>query len=338
MSEWDVSGSHKQELPNYSQDDEITFSSEKIEESPPADVPTNVDAGKRWRFMLCNNFFNSDLKVFVSANSVEKYKSFKNSSSAQAVQYDRELQSQGIGIPLIRADVHDFHAHKFLTIKRYYVDKEKIGSRGFDSKKDLHDFCIVRKHRHGSYSTYELKFSPDPNDISQDFTIVLFKHGVLPIADYVYRGSRYRWIYETRSYESPYCYSNYLLSPGQHSMTDNWDKETNKLEKSLDPNNPLIGDYMSKAFSLKSRNTKKEYYSPMQLASLDENKNYDPFSRFRQKAVFTMRDMNNTSDHPTVDHESIYSVNLDALTSLCIALVFKRREDIKEEARKILEN
>ncbi|ABN66089.2 predicted protein, partial [Scheffersomyces stipitis CBS 6054] len=300
------SQSEKRTSPHYTQDDQSTILPEKI--YPPAYFePTNEYLNKGWRFMFCNNNFNSDLRVFVSADSVGKYKSFKDASGAQAAKYARELQMQGVGIPLLKADIHRLSLNKFLTIKRYYVDKQKIKLRGFDSKQDLHDFCVVWKYRHGSYSTYELKFTPDPYDRKQDFTIVVFQHGVLPIADYVYNGSRYRWIHERRSYGYIYNYSNFLLCPTQDSMTDNWDKKTNRLEKSIDPNNPLVGGYLSKLLSIRSHFTKEEYYSPMKLGSLDEKRDFSILGRFKQKASFTMGDIYNTSNDPTVNYESIYS-------------------------------
>ncbi|KAK6454993.1 uncharacterized protein RJT20DRAFT_54137 [Scheffersomyces xylosifermentans] len=323
-----------QKLPTYIPNPNISVNTQRIYDYQPQyfDVD-NVDFGNGWRFMICNKVFSQDLTVFVSSDSIGKYKAFKKTirdgPMTGAAKYARDLQFSGIGVPLLKVDSHTFHLNKFLTIQKYYIDQKKFGLRGFDPSTDLYDFCVVNRFKHGSYTSYEMNFTPDPNDRRKDFQIVVFAHSILPIADYVYNGNRYRWIREGRNWSFEFNYSNFLLDSKQHALSDNWNKKTNKLESSIDPNNPLVGGFFGKFFSIKSRTERECYYSSMRLGSLDEKRTFSIFGDFKQKAQYTMGDIYNTDNIP-VNYESIHSVNLDALTRLCMGLLFKREEDIKD--------
>ncbi|KAK6455411.1 uncharacterized protein RJT20DRAFT_147983 [Scheffersomyces xylosifermentans] len=325
-----------EKLPSYIPNPNISIGPEKIIDNPPQySTRSNVDNGQGWRFMICNKTFSDDLVAFVSEDSIEMFNTFKERTKGDplspAAIHAREQQSKGLGVPLLKVKSHNFHVNKFLTIQIYFIDKEKINSRGFKEKEDLYDFCIITKYMHVEYTTYVLKFTPDPIDRSQDFEIVIFVHSVLPVNDYIYKNDRYRWIQESATWGKRHNYTNLLLQPDQHALTDNWNRETYKLDKQIDPKNPLIGGYLKKVFSTSSRKRSKEYYSSIQLGVLEQNEEDYIFGSYRHRAQYITGD-NYTPNDGTVDYESINSVNLDALTRLCMAILFKRREDIIEAA------
>ncbi|KAK6455919.1 uncharacterized protein RJT20DRAFT_51706 [Scheffersomyces xylosifermentans] len=313
--------------PTYIPNPKIEVNPEKILEHPPEYFDANS-----WKFVICNKTFSRDLNVFVSADSIDKYRAFRKAKADKSPigvsRYANELQLAGIGVPLLKVQVHPFHFNKFLTIQKYYIDHKSFPLRGFDPKVDFYDFCKVQRYRQGSYTTYELCFTPDPNDKQKNFQVVVFAHKTLPISDYIYKGNRYRWVREGRKWSFEYNYSNFLLDPEQHSLTDNWDRKTNRLDTTLDPNNPLIGGgFMSKLFS--TTTDRERYYSSIQLGSLRELNKFILFGEYKQRAQYTMGDIYNSAND-YVNYESIDSVNLDALSMLCTGLLFKREEDVKD--------
>ncbi|KAK6455410.1 uncharacterized protein RJT20DRAFT_141303 [Scheffersomyces xylosifermentans] len=266
------------------------------------------------KFIIANNKFDENLLVFISRDSAELYRTFKkrdgDPSNPAVVAARRHNQKEKI-------------LKKYLTIYKYDIDKEKLISDGFDDEKDVYEYCEITKKVHINHITFEKKFTPLRNDRSQDFELVVFVHSVLPLCDYVHNGQRHRWVQEKHSSGKLNDYTHVLLSPEKHSLTDNWDKATNKIEKSVDPDNPLIGGYLKRAFSIGSTRVKDEYYSANKLGILDHKDDHllEYLQRFSR---YTMEDV--LDDQPV--SIEIDSVSSEALTRLCIASLLKREEDI----------
>ncbi|KAK6455409.1 uncharacterized protein RJT20DRAFT_46856 [Scheffersomyces xylosifermentans] len=289
---------------------------------------TSEQSESSWRFTICNKKFGEDLLVFISPESADLHKSLKTKTvdpPSPEMIHAREVQSTKKGVPLLKVISHNY-VKKFVSIKKCYINDEEVRSRGFDEEKDMYDFCVVKKQVRINYSTYLMKFTPDPNDRSGDFEVVVFAHGVLPIIDYVYKKERHRWVQEKHDYGKLHDYTHILLSSEQHSLTDNWNKKTNKLDKSIDPNNPLIGGHFQRVFSLGSRKIKDEYYSSTRFGTLEQVRDDSVYGTFQAQWRY-YSNYSPRRDFTTME-ESIDSVNLDAVSQLCVSLLFKREEDV----------
>ena len=81
-----------------------------------------------------------------------------------------------------------------------------------------------------------------------------------------------------------------------------------------------------------SRKPKEEYYSGNNMGKLDELKKHGVFGTLQEATRILLADVTNTGNRD-VNYDSIHSVHLDVLVHLCIGLIIKRREDIKQANR-----
>lgn len=156
----------------------------------------------------------------------------------------------------------------------------------------------------------------------------MFSHNTLPIRDYEYKGVRYRWIHERKYLSYLESYQACRLEPNQPSMLDNWTGGDTLDSRS----NPLVGSDVTQLVNPGSRKPKEEYYSGDNMGKLDELKKHGVFGKLQEATRILLADVTNTGNRD-VNYDSIHSVHLDVLVHLCIGLIIKRREDIKQANR-----
>ncbi|KAI5970565.1 hypothetical protein CANMA_000384 [Candida margitis] len=255
-----------------------------------------------WSVTINNRFWSDGFRIFVSKDSAEKFKAFKNNPNE--------------------------HITDTFLIFRKYAPKEH-GS--FNIDKDYFTYCEVRKKYHMGYNTLVFDFTPDPNSPKTNFQIVMFDHSILPICDYVYKGQVHRWVDEsyTRKFKSccqvKFGFKHSILRPGQPSLIDNWDGHSYKLEKTKP--NPYIGSSFKMWFRPKARVPKPEYYGKKCLATLGE----EEWGFKLGYGEVKIDDSYNTD--PNIDYESVLSMHEDALVLVCVATVLKKQKKIEEDAR-----
>ncbi|KAI5965620.1 uncharacterized protein KGF55_000982 [Candida pseudojiufengensis] len=324
--------SKKHILPAYT-DGPTTFEKDTKNKPPPFEEPIDKipiyfkDVSPRgWTIVINNRFWTDGFRLFVSKDASEKFDAFKKQSTSPHI---IDLQRQGIGIPLLKAIVPLNPATtKFLTFRRYYPNLDGP----FDVDKNYYDFCVVRKHYHIGYNSYVFNFVPDRNDASKNFSVTLFSHSTYPIHDYLYNGQKHRWVdesyihYFAKLFQVKFGFKHTILLPNQPSLCDNFDGKSDKLTKSKD--NPFLSSYFKSKFNFKTRVPKPEYYGPICSAIVGEAEQYFKLGY----AEIKIDDMRNFD--PSVDYNSILSVDEDVLVMICIATVLKRQKDIIEDAKK----
>lgn len=295
------------------------------EKELPPDYYTSTNPEHGWDFIVCNSSLLHKLTVFVSSDSVGKYKSFKDNMNAGPLSPINDLQAQGLGVPLLRAETHSFSINKFLTIYRFHTDN---AIRGFNKNTDYGaaPFCEIKKSRHWAYDTYTLTFKPKN---SRPFKVWLFAHSTLPISDYQYNGIRYRWIHDRKYFQYYESYRAFRLEPNQPTMLSNW-SGGDFLDSRK---NPLVGNKLSQFIDPRSRKPKDKYFSDHEVGRLDKLKKKGILGRLQETTKILLPDMSN-SGYRNVNYDSIHSVTIDVLVHLCTGLVLKRIEDIKEEKRR----
>lgn len=281
-------------------------------------------APRGWSVTINNRFWTDGFRIFVSKDSAEKFKAFKNNSNMHII----DLQRQGIGIPLFKAiDPLNPVTTKFLTFRKYVPNQ----TGRFDIDKDFYVYCQVRKKYHIGYNSYVFDFTPDPNSSKANFQIVMFSHSTLPINDYVYKGEVHRWIDESfrRKFKSyfqvKFGFKHSVLRSGQPSLVDSWDGRTDKLDKNKP--NPYLKSLFKMKLSPSARLPKPEYYGERCTAILGEAESYFHLGYGEVR----IDDLYNPD--PDVDYESVLSMHDDALVLVCVATVLKRQKDIEEDAR-----
>ncbi|KAK6204571.1 uncharacterized protein RJT21DRAFT_9542 [Scheffersomyces amazonensis] len=235
-----------------------------------------------WKFKIRGNSITDGMKVFVSDDSVNKYKDFKGSRRSPQC---KELQNLGIGVPLLKVKCHSFSFHKFLTIYKYYINDKTFAKKGFDPDKDYYEFCKISKEK----NTYVLLFTPDRNNPQVTFKIEMYTSPTITTIEYEFNGKQYRWIKDSSGNPfNQYSYSHFLIG----------EKKLATLEEEI---NLIMG-------------------------------------KSKERAQLTVEDIYDHDDLlEPLNYESIFSVNIDALTTICMSLIFKREEDVKERLRHMTE-
>lgn len=274
-------------------------------------------------FVIYNTSFAGSMEVYVSKDSLDKYKAFQDNLNKDMQLNINEVQREGRGLPLLKVKgSNNIFNSKYLTV--YKLTSPEVGKK-FDHKVDRIAFCEVTHSRHKLCHKYILKFDPSPGDPSQIFCIDMFRHRSLPIIDFTNRGRKYRWVYRSKLSEINYTYTLYELNDKQPSMTDGLDDD----KKIPNKKNPLMKFSMKKFFTPNSKIPKDEFCSPMKLAEIRELKNRY-FTYGTQTAVFTtFQKCVATSNSDT---ESIYSIHNSTLVTICLGLVLKKIKDEQKES------
>ncbi|RLV96352.1 hypothetical protein JA1_000251 [Spathaspora sp. JA1] len=286
-----------------------------VDSNPPAycvdkELPTyrQVFGNPGWNFVIRNSVTGTGFNIFLSKNA---YFQFLQINKYNETEDSRDMQIQGVGIPMFRVTGSLSAINiKPLIFKKYVANKH----RPFNAHKDYYQFCAVKKKSHVFYASYVFKFTPDIEDPSQDFQVVMFNHSSLPISDYVYKEEKHRWIQEDTNQK--YQYRHTILDSGQESLTDGWDGQSDKLKrtwksplfssnssfgstfprKQIIPTGEFYGSNCSSILNMTSVNTVSGY---AELKSRDEHEEY-------------LR-----------DYQEISEVPLDHLVQICIATVLK---------------
>lgn len=272
-------------------------------------------------FVIFNHIISSNIEVFVSKQSLIKYKSFqKNPNNDMQLNID-EHHGKGRYIPLLKADVsNNIFSSKYLTIYKFKVPE--VGKK-FNPKADRFVFCKVRHSKHTRCHQYTLNFDPSPGDPSQRFTIDMYRHRSLPIVDYTIKDRRYRWVYISQPGEIKYSYILYELDADQPSMTDNM----NSSEEIPNNSNPIMKFSMKAFLTPNSNISTMEFRSSNYIGELkDLRGSYFDFNA--QTAMFVTSQKFATT---ITDNESIFSVDNSTLVNISLALVLKRHKDNQKE-------
>ncbi|KAL7665455.1 Uncharacterized protein ABC855_g1048 [[Candida] zeylanoides] len=312
------------ELPQYNSGDTRAAASDA--KKPPLEP---IELGGRrtdWDFVLKNHAFTSDVSAFVSADSLSKYNLYRSCKPGTAQHRQAtQLNAQGIGIPLLRTDVHSLalmHSKRYMTIYRYRAPPAG-SNRLFDHKVDRAVFCEVTKERCASYYRYVFRFRPHDTDRSADFVLCMFHHHRWPIADISpYKGQRLRWVYgRVWTFKTAWFYALNCLGEGQPSLVDGWDAAEMRVAR----DNQLLGSAWKNNLlpSLRDRST---YLGTEVGVVLDSQTMRSWFGGPRARFGYIEETLHGGS-------ESATAVSTDAMVFLCMAMIFKRIEDIKEAAR-----
>lgn len=280
-----------------------------------------------WTIVINNRFWTDGFRIFVSEDASNKFDAFKKSKNPEIIQ----LQEQGIGVPLFKAITSYIPlATKFITFRRYVP----TNLHPFDIDKDYYDYCIVKRKLHVGYDSYIFEFTPDPKQPKLNFQVILFSHSVLPIHDYIYKGERHRWIDESNLrrfkelWQVKYGFKHTYLIDGQPALTDNWDGQSDKLNKNK--KNPYLDNFFKMKFSILSRYPKPEYYGPHCTDTLGEAEAFFKLGYAELKIDDLGKGYSQNDD---VNYESIFSIPEEELVTICIATVLKRQKDIEEEKK-----
>lgn len=312
------------ELPQYNSGDTRAAASDA--KKPPLEP---IELGGRrtdWDFVLKNHAFTSDVSAFVSADLLSKYNLYRSCKPGTAQHRQAtQLNAQGIGIPLLRTDVHSLalmHSKRYMTIYRYRAPPAG-SNRLFDHKVDRAVFCEVTKERCASYYRYVFRFRPHDTDRSADFVLCMFHHHRWPIADILpYKGQRLRWVYgRVWTFKTAWFYALNCLGEGQPSLVDGWDAAEMRVAR----DNPLLGSAWKNNLLplLRDRST---YLGTEVGVVLDLQTMRSWFGGPRARFGYIEETLHGGS-------ESATAVSTDAMVFLCMAMIFKRIEDIKEAAR-----
>ncbi|KAK6460029.1 hypothetical protein DFJ63DRAFT_257955 [Scheffersomyces coipomensis] len=328
-----MSFSVDEELPPYPHDEDYddshldekeSYEGETVAESFDETLD-NADDVHGWKFMICAKTFDR-LTVFTSKSSIQKYLSLKDEPQNSKA---RDSQFDGIGVPLFWVKNHKFSISNMITIYKYYINHDTFHQKGFNPETDYFQFCHVSQSSHAQYRTYVLKFTPDPKNSNLDFELVLYAHYIVPVIDYEYKGKFYRWIYGYSTKELRYTYSHYLLDDNQHCIARHVDKSINKIDFEKSKDNPLLQGYMKKLFNKRDKYPRDEYYSSVNLGTLEEKRKRIRIGSYKLDTDFELQDTNYNVAKP-IDYYSINSVDLQTSTYVCMAILLKRSEDIKK--------
>lgn len=279
-----------------------------------------------WNFLFYNKMITHTIEVFISRDSLDKYKAFKNNLNLLMQSNIQELQREGYAVPLLRASPCKIPlTNAFLTIYKYNPPSR----RNFDPKVDRFEFCKVTSSFHKRYHQYNLSFNPDPKDRTIGFSCTMFRHHTLPIVDFVYNGRKYRWIYE-KDLLDYYEYGLFELSSDQQSMTDGM----NIRSQSLSSLNPILKGSLKNIVTMKYRFPKEEYYSNCKVGELKHLLSASMGS-WVQTATFIAAKPPANYEH---NSESIFSVDMQTLVFLSLSLVLKRHKDQEKQRRRANNN
>lgn len=274
-----------------------------------------------WTIVMKRRRLMDGFRIFISEDAFAKYDKFKDDSSDE-VTY---IQQQGYGIPLfkIKADLLS-SSNPMMVFKKY----SPTDHHPFDSDKDYFEYCTVQKICYSAYTTYILKFKPNPHDARTKFRVYLFSHTILPINDYTYKGVKHRWIDETLLVEQSndlrglkYGFRHTVLGPQQVALTDNWDGKSDHLD--AQKKNPYIQGQLRKKLSSSAPFPKPEYYGTKTSEVLCDTNQSSNVSFCGIRIV----DDQASNSNPISHYECMWSLKQEDLIKICIASLLKWEKD-----------
>lgn len=317
--------SYDYKAPPYEQSDDFYPTDEKRDMNPPDYLQINQALLHQFNFVVNELTFRHMSTLFVSQDAFEKYNSYKEvntSSPYDTIGKVRDIQAQGIGIPLLSAEVgwgQSFNRSDMMLIYRYECP---TGKQDFHRKLNRRLFCHVKVKSHVQYWSYELEFQ------ESNKKIMLFLHRKYPIGDFYITGSdvRYRWLHTKYSlWNDLYRYDLDKLVPGQVSMLDGMDHRQNQL----DPENPLVGRKSNTIFGFPER-VASDFTGGISTGALERTKKHTSLHRH----TVTKLSLDAPMTLPHADPESTLAVDECTLQLLCVGLVLHERENERRRNRR----
>lgn len=283
-----------------------------------------------YSFALTEQCWKQNNYIFMSQDSIGKYKSFKDlGKDAPELSWKAvlELQHRGVGIPLLGGNVaykENLKIGQTMTICRYKCPPQGLM---FDKERDKEPFCEAVQTTSAQYKRYVFTFASGR-------TMTFFLHRRLPFGDVCFNKSesdaRYRWLHSKyNTCNGSYRYDIERLQPDQPSMLDNMDRQANRLSA----HNELVGSKLS-AFGIPKRKILEDLKGGIPVGSIEYVRNYSWKSYARDAKMEFRVPMT----LPDVDPESILSVDEETLELLCMGLVLHKRESDRRNQRRACYN
>lgn len=315
-----------EQIPPYSGTDEDIYLQSKHSNQQLPDYHQAHHAGTfHYKFVMSEKLLKQNHYVFTSADSMGKYKSFKGvslSSPRDTHEKVSVFQHQGIGIPLLSANVAWKETFKIGQTMSIYKFNCPPKTRLFDKKLDKELFCIAKLTTAAQYYRYEFEF------VKSKKKMTFFLHRKRPFGDVCFSGSdiRYRWIHSKySSWRDLYRYDILRLPLTQPSLLDGMDTVRNRLNSS----NELVGGKLA-AFGLPTRKVLDSIRCGQAIGGIEYFRNYS-WERYSQDATM---DVNVPKTLPGADPESILSIDEHTMELLCMGLVLHKRESDRRAERR----
>lgn len=315
-----------EQIPPYSGTDQHIYLDSKHSDQQLPDYHQALHAGNfHYKFVLSEKLLKQNHYVFMSADSMGKYKTFKGVSMTSPIDTHQKVsafQHQGVGIPLLCANIawkETFKIGETMTIYKYNCPPKM---RLFDKNLDKELFCVVKLKMAAQYYRYEFEF------VKSNRKMTFFLHRKHPFGDVCFAGSdiRYRWVHSKYSWRRDlYRYDISRLPLTQPSLLDGMDMSSNKLN----PSNKLVGSKLA-AFGLPTRKVLDPIKASHPIGGIEYFRNYS-LGTYRQDATM---DLNVPKTLPGADPESILSIDERTMELLCMGLVLHKRESDRRAERR----
>lgn len=182
--------------------------------------------------IICNGFFDSNLKAFPSYESYTMFKDasrfWKTDEHFQRVKYNQNLTK---GIPLMlckrvwNVGIGETKYLKLLECATTPHEKDRLYN-----KTDNRFVATVFRRRYLRYTRFRLSFA--------ESEVIMFYHHLLEIMDFEFNGERFRFFKTdlNRAHLNHFAYDLFRLPNGQVSLVDEMDANRKISKKS-----PLLG-------------------------------------------------------------------------------------------------
>ena len=275
-----------------------------------------------WNFVCNEKLIKLSNLVFSSEDDFRKYKSMKGVKDKEQERMVAQLQQAGKAMPVLDVNyglVSKAFVGTYLTVYKCTIPKN---GRLFDRKHDRFEFCKVKSTFTWQFRRYTFSFTPDPNEKSKNFEIVMVSHKRQQISDFLFNGERYRWLRKIgiRVTKDKWAYTLQKLPDSMPSMVD----EFNENQK------PVTNKEFKSSF-LKSLlpdrwNANSKYLTNKVIGEVADTRHFnliwnDVSARFSYNSYIPKNEVK----------ESVTEVPFDALVFLCMSAVLKKVEYDHEE-------
>lgn len=277
-------------------------------------------------FVFCNTQVSNNLFVYSSSLNLKEHRDSGEAKGGDIVKY-KEKQNHGLAMPIFRVKTHhipsDVMEQKFITVKQALSNPEN-NLRLFDEKKDIHDYCVVKRRIHVSYSTYKFEFDPDPFNSSKKFEMKMFYHVRYPVCDFEYKDKIFRWVrvYQTVVKDEHFEYELFELAQSQDSLFDGADRVAGKVNSK----NPLLGNPVKNFFRFRPEHDREQYQSKIKIAHFGYSHRRVPGRGRLQATSNLVLVQNEPAGQPPVDVNNNHTIPLDIMVFLTTAAVLKKIE------------
>ncbi|KAK6465253.1 hypothetical protein DFJ63DRAFT_332685 [Scheffersomyces coipomensis] len=278
-------------------------------------MPGKPNAGWYMEFRNNKQFWESLMtnwktRVFVSKIARKDYYSCKWFKTTKAI---RERHQMGYALPLFATTQPWISFNQFFTVHKYFVNEATFLQHGFREKKDQFVFCKVRWYLRLGYITYVLSFSPDPDDITKNFEITMYKVGYN--FDYEYNKIFYRW---SKSVGINYRYYLTKLKDNEKSLAHIYDKINHNIDIPEVIENPSTEQVHQKTLDFICKQVIFKA-PPEAIGYLDDAYRYGD-----ENAILNIHADKFSCN---IDRQSIFSVDLEISVHVCTSLVLKKIEE-----------